>query len=86
MIEDTPTIQLYSLKWGWNKLCHLQNNLMRFSNAVLHWIKTGKGVASIWRSLKQGAFVAKFGGKEIKAIVAAIYNAMQAADYLPMKN
>lgn len=55
-----------------------------FSNAVLHWIKEPeKVVASIWRSLKPGGrFVAEFGGKgNVKAIVAAIYNAMQAAGY-----
>ena len=55
-----------------------------FSNAVLHWIKEPeKVVAGIWRSLKPGGrFVAEFGGKgNVKAIVAAIYNAMQTADY-----
>lgn len=55
-----------------------------FSNAVLHWIKEPeKVVAGIERSLKPGGrFVAEFGGKgNVKAIVSAIYNAMEAAGY-----
>ena len=55
-----------------------------FSNAVLHWIKEPeKVIASIWRALKPGGrFVAEFGGKgNVKAIVTAIYQAIQAAGY-----
>lgn len=55
-----------------------------FSNAVLHWIKEPeKVVASVERSLKPGGrFVAEFGSKgNVKAIVTAITNAIQAAGY-----
>lgn len=55
-----------------------------FSNAVLHWIKEPEKVISgIWRGLKPGGrFVAEFGGKgNVKAIVTAICNAIQAAGY-----
>ena len=55
-----------------------------FSNAVLHWIKEPeKVIASIWRALKPGGrFVTEFGGKgNVKAIVTAIYQAIQAAGY-----
>ncbi len=55
-----------------------------FSNAVLHWIKEPEKVVSgIWQALKPGGrFVAEFGGKgNIKAIVTAIYQAMQNAGY-----
>ena len=55
-----------------------------FSNAVLHWIKESeKVVASICRALKPGGrFVAEFGGKgNVKMIVTAIHNAIQAAGY-----
>ena len=55
-----------------------------FSNAVLHWIKEPeKVIAGVWRSLKPGGrFVAEFGGKgNVKAIVAAICSAIQAAGY-----
>ncbi|MBW4637604.1 MAG: class I SAM-dependent methyltransferase [Gloeocapsa sp. UFS-A4-WI-NPMV-4B04] len=55
-----------------------------FSNAVLHWIKEPeKVIVSIWQALKPGGrFVAEFGGKgNVKAIVTAIYQAIQAAGY-----
>lgn len=55
-----------------------------FSNAVLHWIKEPEKVVSgIWQALKpRGRFVTEFGGKgNVKAIVSAIENVMQAADY-----
>lgn len=55
-----------------------------FSNAVLHWIKEPeKVIAGIWRALKPGGrFVAEFGGKgNVKAIVTAIYQAIQATGY-----
>lgn len=55
-----------------------------FSNASLHWIKeAGRVVACIWRALKPGGrFVAEFGGRgNVKAIVGAIYNAIEALGY-----
>ncbi|MEP0801933.1 class I SAM-dependent methyltransferase [Funiculus sociatus GB2-M1] len=55
-----------------------------FSNAALHWIKEPEKVVSgIYRALKsKGRFVAEFGGKgNVKAIVTALYNALQAAGY-----
>jgi trans-aconitate methyltransferase len=55
-----------------------------FSNAVLHWIKQPeKVVAGIYHALKPGGrFVAEFGGRgNVKAIVTAIYNVMQAVGY-----
>ncbi|WP_017314281.1 class I SAM-dependent methyltransferase [Mastigocladopsis repens] len=55
-----------------------------FSNAVLHWIQEAEEVVvGINRALKPGGrFVAEFGGKgNVKAIVSAIYNAVQTAGY-----
>ncbi|ARV60484.1 SAM-dependent methyltransferase [Nostocales cyanobacterium HT-58-2] len=55
-----------------------------FSNAVLHWIKEAEEVVvGINRALKPGGrFVAEFGGKDnVKAIVTAIYNALQKNNY-----
>ncbi len=55
-----------------------------FSNAVLHWItEPEKVVAGVWLALKPGGrFVAEFGGKgNIKLIVSALNNAIQAAGY-----
>jgi len=55
-----------------------------FSNAVLHWItEPEKVVAGVWQALKPGGrFVAEFGGKgNIKLIVSALNNAIQAAGY-----
>ncbi|MBD1929769.1 methyltransferase domain-containing protein [Trichocoleus sp. FACHB-90] len=55
-----------------------------FSNAALHWIKEPEKVVSgIYQALKpKGRFVAEFGGKgNVKAIVTALYNALQAAGY-----
>lgn len=55
-----------------------------FSNAVLHWIKQAEEVIiGINKALKpDGRFVAEFGGKgNVKAIVTAIYNALQKAGY-----
>jgi trans-aconitate 2-methyltransferase len=55
-----------------------------FSNATLHWIKEPqRAISCIWQALKPGGrFVAEFGGKgNIKAIVTAINNALEAAGY-----
>ncbi|NMG08535.1 class I SAM-dependent methyltransferase [Brasilonema sp. UFV-L1] len=55
-----------------------------FSNAVLHWIKEAEEVViGINRALKPGGrFVAEFGGKgNVKAIVSAIYNALEKSGY-----
>jgi trans-aconitate methyltransferase len=55
-----------------------------FSNATLHWIKQPeRAITCIWHALKPGGrFVAEFGGKgNIKAIVTAINNALEAAGY-----
>ncbi len=55
-----------------------------FSNATLHWIKEPEQVITcIWQALKSGGrFVAEFGGKgNIRAIVTAINNAMEAGGY-----
>ena len=52
-----------------------------FSNASLHWMKEpSRVVTCIWRALKSGGrFVAEFGGKgNVKAIIAAIYSAIEA--------
>jgi trans-aconitate 2-methyltransferase len=55
-----------------------------FSNAVLHWIREADQVVEgVFRALKPGGrFVAEFGGKgNVKAICAALQNAVQALGY-----
>jgi trans-aconitate methyltransferase len=58
-----------------------------FSNAVLHWInEPHRVVQGISRALKPGGrFVAEFGGKgNVKAILAAVQNALQAVGCSPV--
>jgi len=63
------------------KICTLQNNLMQ-SSRMLYSIGLKNLKSCGWRSLRQGRRLAEFGGKgNVKAIVTAIYNAMQAAGY-----
>lgn len=55
-----------------------------FSNAALHWItEPEKVISGIYQALKPGGrFVAEFGGKgNVKAIVAALSNAIENAGY-----
>ena len=58
-----------------------------FSNAMLHWInEPDLVVQGVSRALKPGGrFVAEFGGKgNVKAILAAVQNAMQAVGCSPV--
>ena len=55
-----------------------------FSNAALHWMKQPRQVAAcVYAALRSGGrFVAEFGGKDnIKAITAALNQAIRAAGY-----